>query len=244
MLQIYLPSSNIDKNNAVLAEDDLNHQRNAAVTILQTIASVDQRKWLWHPGVSMWIGSEDLLAHIAITINEEWAQQVAASHGETRMSMNGLVKQYHECLAELGFIPKYLVTRPEPLPWWWFNKQFHACQRAMIMRHNDGWYTQFFPKTRRDLRDCWPIATAKNKFVMGPEINDGGPIEYAIHNRPLFKQARNMSNAEFADHANGMHNLMPDMHIEFSASDPTLNLMRILHDRFHQKRAYQTHDHL
>jgi hypothetical protein len=169
MMQIYIPGPTIAKNIAVLTEKDLNDQRSNALTILEAIAGKG-KGWLWHPGVTMWIGSEDLLGHIAVKLNEEWAQQVATSKGEPRSAYNGMVKQYHDCLALLGFTPKLAFMPPKTLPWWWGHKRFHRGERAILLRHDKEWYRQFFPNTDSSLCEWWPRPGKKDEWVYGPQM--------------------------------------------------------------------------
>jgi hypothetical protein len=211
------------------------------LTILETIASKG-KGWKWHPGVTMWAGSEELLAYIAVNVNEEWAQQVATSRGETRASMNGLVKQYHEQLEAMGFDLKELKSLVKT-PWWWGHERFHEGEKSMLLRHDPEWYGQFFPKTPNNLCEWWP-RLKKNEWVYGPHMGPNGDYtEYHIYDKPIYRAARVLSNADFAHHANVYHNLLPDIKTPIDAKEPIMASLRVLHDRFHQKRVYHSHDH-
>lgn len=193
----------------------------------------------------MWWGSETLLAHIAITINEEWAQQLATTKNEPRASFNGLVKAYEESLVNLGF--KLRGIKPSvgyANPWWWGDKRYHQGEQAALVRHDSDWYRQFFPDVDAGLCEWWPRKD-KGKFVYGPHIGPNGDFDdYHIDDTPILKRVRSMSNEDFAHHANVYHNLMPDLHEEIKPKDVTIGPLRSLHDRFHQKRIYHSHEHI
>jgi hypothetical protein len=240
MLKVYLPTAEVTKNVALFDELDLIHQRNCAMTILKAISGRTDG-WLWHPSVTMWVGNEQLLAHIAHAVNEEWAQQVASAKGETRQSMTSIVAKYWDEMRDLGFKIAEIKYQPADRPWWWGNKKFHRCERSALLRRNKDWYGQFFIKTPNDLCEMWPKATIKDDWIVGPEKPDG---LFQIHKHPIFKAAKRMPDAEFAEHANKFHNLMPDSRTPITAREPIIDLLRVLHDRFHTKTVYKTHDHL
>lgn len=242
MMKIYLPFDAVAKNVTVMSELDLGHQRNCALTILESIAG-KAKGWRWHPGVRMWYGQEYLLAHIAYATNEEWATQVALSNEEPRKSMDGLVKTYHQVLYNLGFTAKELVTMPTELPWWWGHKRFHEGEKAMLLRHDPDWYGQFFPKVDNGLCEWWP-RQEKDQFIYGPQMGPNGDYdEYHLDDKPIYKAVHSMTDKDFAHHANTYHNLLPDLKTPISATEPIMPSLKALHDRFHQKRVYTTHDH-
>jgi hypothetical protein len=242
-MKIYLPFDNVDKNVLVLSEHDLGHQRNCCLTILESLAS--GKGWTWHPGVNMWYGSEQLLAQIAYKINEEWAQQSAISLGEERRAFNGLVKVYHQILTDLGFDIRTIIAITPDTPWWWGHQRFHQGEKSMLVRHDPEWYRQFFPKMDNTLCEWWP-RFSKDKWVYGPHIGPTGDCaEYELDDKPILRPVRGMSKKEFAAHANRYHNLLGSGNkMRISDNEPIMDSLRVLHDRFHQKRLYQTHDHV
>ncbi len=244
-MKIYLPFNNVGKNLLVLSEYDLGHQRNCALTILETVAGKG-KGWAWHPGVNMWLGGEFLLAHIAYKVNQEWAEQTAMSAGEEVKSYAGLVKAYQSSLADLGFNLRDISTPPDKMPWWWGNERFHQGEASLLVRHDAEWYRQFFPKTENDLCEWWPRYTP-DQWVYGPQIGPNGDYsEYFVDEKPIYKAVRNMSFSDFAAHSNRYHNLLGSKSKEpIGKRDEAIgDSLRSLHDRFHQKRTYHTHDHL
>lgn len=243
-MKIYLPFANVGKNVLVLSEPDLGHQRNCCLTILETIAGKG-KGWQWHPGVNMWYGSEYLLGYIAYLTNEEWAQQSAMSAGEERKAFNGLVKKYHDEMANLGFDIKQITKPPDVMPWWWGNKRFHEGERSMLVRHNMEWYRQFFPNDPNDLCEWWP-RMHQDEWVYGPHISPNGDYaDYYIDDIPILKPVRSMDAKQFAHHANVFHNLLgKENKTPIDSKEAILDSLKALHDRYHQKRTYQTHEHL
>src|SRR5215831_4365088 len=172
-MKIYLPYPSVRKNMLVLSEKDLNHQRNCAITILESIAG-KSKGWKWHPGVNMWWGSEHLLGHIAWSINEEWAQQVATSQGySTTKAIDSLIKTYHGQLRDLGFDLNQIQSMPGILPWWWGHKRFHMGERSALLHLDRTWYSQFFKDVDGTLVEWWPRFD-KDKFVYGPHVGPDG----------------------------------------------------------------------
>jgi hypothetical protein len=242
MMQIYLPFPNIETNLGIMTESDLGHQRNCALTILESLSG-KAKGWMWHPGVTMWAGNADLLAHIAVGINHKWCEAINGEPYTTEAGIRGLSKTYIGQLTALGFKNNVLYVEPKVKPWWWGHDRFHKGNQATLVRHDRGWYGQLF-KVDSGLCEWWPQPN-EDQWVYGPQMGpDGDYAQYHLYDKPILDPVRRMSDDAFAHHANVFHNLMgKDWNRPISPKDTTLSTLRLLHDRFHQKRVYTTHDH-
>ena len=238
MMQVYLPFPELKLINMTLSPDDLNHQRNVTLTIVETFLG-DAKGWLWHPGVTMWLGHHELLGHIGYLINDEWAKRLADDERCGPAGANGLKKQYEIQLQELGL--RRLAKPPAELPWWWGHKRFHEGNKSALIRHDPMWYGALYNGVANDLCDWWP-RVKPDTWVYGPQKGPNGDYaEYFINEKPIMNSARRMDASEFVTHANRYHNLASGK--ELTVKTPTLDILRAMHDRFHQQRVYSTHDH-
>lgn len=239
-MQIYLPTPKLSINAAILHELDMLAQRNVGLTILESLAG-KAKGWYWHPGVTMWIGHEPLLAHACILIDDEWAKQESKRPRNTPAGVRQLSNDYVSKIKALGL--GRLPQPPAELPWWWGHKRFHEGNKSVMIRHNAYWYGRLFKDTPNDLCDWWPRRD-KDTWTYGPTFGPNGDAsEYFINNVPIYQSAKRMDDHEFVRHVNRFHNLSPGSKRPIDAKDATLDLMRAIHDRFHQKRFYSTHDH-
>jgi hypothetical protein len=238
-MQIYLPFTKIKLNVSILNELDLLHQRAVALTVAETITG-QGKGWQWHPGVTMWLDNEPLLGHIALALDEEWARRSQTDERMTPAGVRGLSKDYQLRINELGMAK---LSAPPPMPWWWGVKRFHDGNQSELIRHEPNWYGQLFKKTPNDLCEWWP-RKEQNKWVYGPQRGPNGDFaEYFINEVPIYQSVRKMSDHDFVTHANRFHNLTPDSKGGVSIKTPTLEVLRAMHDMFHNKRVYSTHDH-
>jgi hypothetical protein len=231
MMRIFTPYDDIKLNTTCLSEDDLTIQRNNAMTILETIGG-KAKGWQWHPGVTMWITSDDLLACIAHSVNMEWCA--------VNNDVDSLAVEYNKTLKLMGY--SLLPTSQLKFPWWWGHKKFHESNRAAMIRRNREWYGGLFANDDPGICDWWPRVDT-DRWTYGPQPSPDGKFDYIIDGKPVFQTAREMLDTEFARHANTFHNLLPDIKTPISSDDPGLSLLKAFHDRFHQKRVYDTHDH-
>lgn len=234
-MRIYLPMTDIKMNIVMLSDADLTIQRNNAVTILETLRGKN-KGWQWHPGVTMWIGHDDLLAKIAHELNQEWIGVNFDVDG-----IMGIGEKYEKRLKDMGYTRTYSTVLP-PLPWWWGHQKFHDSNKAAMLRHDPAWYGELIKNARDDICDWWPRID-KDTWLYGPQPSPDGKFDYIVDGKSIFAEAKKMSHVEFAIHANMYHNLMPDITTPIRPDDPSLDLMMTVHDRFHQVRVYSTHDH-
>jgi hypothetical protein len=224
MLQIYQPYPDINVNVKILDEITLNKQCHAVSTILRTLTSM-RGGWQWNPAITMWIGHDAFLGHYGHRLIAEWKALGYPDH-------------WTPTLVGLGYIKTPSVPA---LPWWWGHQGFHDYNKAVLLKRSPDWYEQFFTGVKQDAIGWWPTITP-GEFIRGPK-SAAGP--FLIEKHPVFDGVFDMSNEEFIGHANSFHNLTPDMKGGLSPKDNAqfLQLVRILHDRFHLGRAYTSHDH-
>jgi hypothetical protein len=241
-MRIYTPYNSVKLNAAVLDEKTLGGQCNSSITILETLRG-RSKGWQWHPGVTMWQGYEDLLVDHAVGFIKTWTAP-PMNHPDLwtpKLAKLGYFRQI-DLLTKTRYVrmPKQSLD----MPWWWGNQMFHMSNQSALLRIEPDWYDKFLV-VPNDICDWWPLAE-EGKFKYGPQPAPGDAgFGYIVDGKPVYKQAKAMTNAEFADHANAYHNLTPDLKagIARNMSDEMRSLFVALHDRFHQLRVYQTHDH-
>jgi hypothetical protein len=238
MMQIYLPTPKLTTNAAILHDLDMLAQRNVGLTILESLAG-KAKGWYWHPGITMWVGHEPLLAMALVLINDQFIERESKQVRNGPSGAKQLGRDYLMKLSELGF--GRLSAPPNDMPWWWGNKRFHDGNKSVLIRRNEYWYGRLFKHTPNNLCDWWPRQN-QDKWIYGPQLGPNGDYsEYFINDVPVLDNVRRMNNHEFAAHANRYHNLMDGQTITDKTA--TIDLLRTMHDRFHQKRFYSTHDH-
>jgi hypothetical protein len=238
MMQVYLPYPKLKLVNMTLATSDLTHQRNVIAAIAESLLG-NAKGWTWHPGVTMWLGSFELLGHIGYLANDEWAKRLAEDDKCGPGGAKQLKLDYEAQLKALNLLR--LSKPPDPMPWWWGYKRFHEGNKSALIRHDPLWYGSLYTDVANDLCDWWPRQTP-DTWVYGPQRGPNGDYaEYFLNEKPILESVRRMNAHDFAAHANRYHNLTPGD--ELTVKTPTLDILRAMHDRFHQKKVYSTHDH-
>lgn len=146
-MQTFLPYPNFTQSAACLDRQRLGKQRVECLQILNTLTHGS--RWINHPAVKMWKGSEHELIDYGLAVCAEWKQRGYQDTCAAKIA--AFDTQYH--VNRLGIRPSFIG-----------NAEFHASHRAALLFKKPDWYSRFgwaeqaaVPNERGSLPYVWPV---------------------------------------------------------------------------------------
>jgi len=145
-IQTFMPYQNYQESAECLDRARLGKQRVEVFQIMQALAG-EETRWVHHPAVRMWVGSEFELLCYGTLICREWVRRGYEDNMQLRM------QELSEDALRRGV---WTPARNGHRPWWMGYDRFHLSHRSNLIHKMPEHYGPLWPGTPVGLEYVWP----------------------------------------------------------------------------------------